>query len=78
MLQMLPENECNGSIKKLGQPADAKLTIDLGKEVCRRAGADGVVNGSLVRSREGFVITISAINCRTEIRSQKPSCRGGE
>ena len=63
MLQILPEDQLTEVLKKLGQAAEAKLTNDLGKEVCRRAGADTVVNGSLARGGDGFVISVNATNC---------------
>jgi tetratricopeptide (TPR) repeat protein len=34
-------------------------------DVCRRAGANALVGGSLARGREGFVISASAMNCDT-------------
>jgi tetratricopeptide (TPR) repeat protein len=63
MLRIVPEAEVTGALKKMGQPADAKLTSALGKEVCRVAGANAVVSGALTRSPGGFVVSASAIHC---------------
>jgi eukaryotic-like serine/threonine-protein kinase len=63
MLQIVPEDRVMEALKKLGQPADTKLTSVLGKEVCRRAGANTVVGGSLARRVDGFVITVNATDC---------------
>src|SRR5207253_872918 len=77
MLQMVPENDVMEALKKLGQPADAKLTNDLAKQVCRRAGANALVGGSLARGQKGFVITASAMNCDTGSYIAKAQLQAG-
>src|SRR6266480_2545481 len=77
MLQMVPENDVMEALKKLGQPADAKLTNDLAKQVCRRAGANALVGGSLARGQKGFAITASAMNCDTGSYIAKAQLQAG-
>ena len=65
IFQVVSQDQVTEALKKLGRPANTKLTNDLGKEVCRQAGAKAVVDGSLTRGQNGFVITASAMNCDT-------------
>jgi eukaryotic-like serine/threonine-protein kinase len=49
----------------VGKPEDAARANDLGREVCQSVGANVVVDASLGRGAEGFVIKVDARDCRT-------------
>jgi eukaryotic-like serine/threonine-protein kinase len=63
MLKVVPEDAITNALKKLGQPADATLTQDVGRQVCRVTGASAVVSAALASSQAGFVVTASATRC---------------
>jgi eukaryotic-like serine/threonine-protein kinase len=63
ILQIVPETAVTDALKKLEQPADAKLTTDLAKNVCREAGANAVIGGTVARNETGYLITVDATRC---------------
>ena len=77
LLQIVPEEKITEALKKGGNPADIKLTNDLGKTVCKRIEANAVVGGSLARSPNGYVITVNAVNCDTGVYIAKAQLQAG-
>jgi serine/threonine protein kinase len=65
MFRLLSEDQVTEALKKVGQPGDTKLTSDLAMAVCRRAGADAVISGSLSRSHDQYVISANTVNCNS-------------
>jgi tetratricopeptide (TPR) repeat protein len=47
------------------QPADARLTPELAREVCERTGSAAVLDGSIARMGSRYVLGLQAKNCRT-------------
>lgn len=63
MLRMISEATVTDALKKIDQPADTKLTIDLAKRVCQVAGANAVIGGSVVRNETGYSVAVNATRC---------------
>ncbi len=49
----------------MGQPADARLTPKLAREICERAGGAAVLEGSVASLGTQYVLGLRATNCRT-------------
>jgi len=49
----------------MGQPADARLTPELAKEVCERNASAAVLDGSIASLGSQYVLGLRAKNCRT-------------
>ena len=49
----------------MGQPADARLTPELAREICERTASAAVLEGSIARLGSQYVLGLRAKNCRT-------------
>ena len=49
----------------MGQPADARLTPELAKEICERTASAAVLEGSIASLGSQYVLGLRAKNCRT-------------
>jgi eukaryotic-like serine/threonine-protein kinase len=49
----------------MGQPADARLTPDLAREICERTASAAVLEGSIRSLGSQYVLGLRAKNCRT-------------
>jgi Tfp pilus assembly protein PilF len=49
----------------MGQPADARLTPELARDVCERTGSAAVLEGSMASLGSQYVIGLHAMNCST-------------
>ena len=63
ILQVAPEDALAAALKKLGRPENAELTGAVAKDVCHSIGANAVVNGSLTRNPQGFLVAVNVKNC---------------
>ena len=62
-LNLLPNGEVTKQLRFMGRPADAPLTPDVTREVCRRAGSKAMLVGSIANIGSQYVITLSASSC---------------
>ena len=46
-------------------PADARLTLDVAKQICERTGSAAVLDGSITRLGSQYVLGLRARNCRS-------------
>jgi tetratricopeptide (TPR) repeat protein len=47
----------------MGQPADAKLTPAIARELCQRMSSAAVLDGSITQIGTGYLLTLRAVNC---------------
>jgi DNA-binding winged helix-turn-helix (wHTH) protein/Flp pilus assembly protein TadD len=62
-LSVASEGRIQQTLKLMGQPADAKLTPPIGRELCQRAGGKAVLDGSIAQIGTKYLLTLKAINC---------------
>src|SRR5258708_16932210 len=62
-LSLVPEQRIQRALRLMGQPADARLTPELGKEICERTGSAAVVEGSIASLGSQYVLGLRAKNC---------------
>lgn len=65
MLSLVPEQRIRNTLRMMSRPPDARITADLAREVCQRAGSDAVLDGSIAPLGSQYVITLHATNCST-------------
>jgi len=72
-LQLVSDRRIQQTLLAMGQPADAKLTPELAREVCERTGSAAVVGGSIATLGSQYVLGLKAVNCHTgdEIAEQQ-------
>ncbi len=63
-LNVLSAGEVARTLRLMTRPADAKLTPDLARELCLRAGSKAYVAGSVNTLGSQFVLGLKAVNCQ--------------
>ncbi len=64
-LSVLSDQKVNEQLRFMGLPADARLTPDVVRQVCQRAGSKAVLEGSISGVGGHYVIGLKAIDCNT-------------
>jgi len=62
-LNLLPGSEVAKTLKLMTRPSDTRLTPDIAREVCQRAGSKAYVVGSLDSLGKEYVLGLKAVNC---------------
>jgi tetratricopeptide (TPR) repeat protein len=64
-LNVLPENKVAENLKLMARPAGTKLTPEVTREVCQRAGSEAYLAGSIASLGSQYVLGLKAVNCQT-------------
>ena len=64
-LSLVPEQRMRKVLGLMGKPPDARLTPELGKEICERTGSAAVLDGSIDSIGSQYLLSLRARSCRT-------------
>jgi len=64
-LNVLPDNKVAATLKLMTRPRDTKLTPDVARELCQRAGSKAYLAGSIASLGSEYVLGLKAVNCRS-------------
>ena len=64
-LSVLPENKVASTLQLMTRAPDTKLTPEVAREVCQRAGSKAYVAGSIAMLGSEYVLGLKAVNCQT-------------
>jgi serine/threonine protein kinase/tetratricopeptide (TPR) repeat protein len=64
-LNVLSENKVAATLKLMARPADTKLTPDVARELCQRAGSKAYIAGSIAGLGSQYVLGLKAVNCQS-------------
>jgi serine/threonine protein kinase/tetratricopeptide (TPR) repeat protein len=64
-LNVLPDSEVAKTLQQMTRPASAKLTHELSRELCLRAGSKAYLAGSIGSLGSEYVLGLKAMNCQT-------------
>jgi class 3 adenylate cyclase/tetratricopeptide (TPR) repeat protein len=64
-LSLVSDDRIQQTLRLMGQPADAKLTPGMARDLCQRAGSKAYVSGSIANLGSQYIMDIRAVNCRT-------------
>ncbi len=64
-LAVLSDEKAMRQLKFMGRPKGTRIAGDIAREVCQRSGSNVLLNGSISRLGQHFVLGLSAVNCRT-------------
>jgi serine/threonine protein kinase/tetratricopeptide (TPR) repeat protein len=64
-LNVLPENKVAATLKLMTRPADIKLTPDVARELCQRAGSKAYLAGSIASLGSQYVLALKVVNCQS-------------
>jgi serine/threonine protein kinase/tetratricopeptide (TPR) repeat protein len=64
-LNVLFDNKVAATLKLMTRPADAKLTPEVTRELCQRAGSKAYIAGSIASLGSQYVLGLKAVNCQS-------------
>jgi len=64
-LALASEDSIRGTLRRMGQPADARVTPSLAREICERTGGAATLSGSVAKLGMHYVLGLRAENCHT-------------
>ena len=64
-LNVLPDNKVAATLKLMTRPRDTKLTPDVARELCQRAGSKAYIAGSIASLGNQYVLGLKAANCQS-------------
>ena len=64
-LTIVSDDQIAGTLRLMGQAPDTRLTKDIARQVCARTSGAAVIEGSIAKLDNQYVIGITAVNCRT-------------
>ena len=63
-LDVLAENKVAAALKLMTRTADTKLTPEVARELCQRAGSKAYIAGSIAGLGSQYVLALKAVNCQ--------------
>ena len=63
-LNVLSDSEVAKTLQQMTRPAGAKLTPDVARELCQRAGSKAYLSGSIDSLGSEYVLGLKAVNCQ--------------
>jgi tetratricopeptide (TPR) repeat protein len=64
-LSLLSDQRIQKTLGLMGQPADARVSAEIAREICERTGSAAVLEGSIASLGSQYVLGLRARNCRT-------------
>jgi serine/threonine protein kinase/tetratricopeptide (TPR) repeat protein len=64
-LSIISDQQIQQTLGLMGQPADAKLTPAIARELCQRTGSAAVLDGSIAQIGTQYLLTLKAVNCES-------------
>lgn len=64
-LNILSDAKVRGTLKLMTRASDTRLTSDVAREVCQRAGGKVYITGSIARLDTEYVVGLQAVDCAT-------------
>lgn len=64
-LRLVAQDRVRRTLQFMGQSPDARVTHELGREICQRSGATAVLDGSIARVGTQYVVGLRATNCQS-------------
>jgi serine/threonine protein kinase/Flp pilus assembly protein TadD len=64
-LSLLGESKVGSTLQQMKQPPGARLTPEIAREVCQRAGSKAYIAGAIGSLGSEYVIGLKAVNCQT-------------
>jgi TolB-like protein/Flp pilus assembly protein TadD len=64
-LSLVSEARVQQILRQMGQPADAPLRPEIARELCQRTGSTAVIDGSIGRLGNQYVVGLKALECHT-------------
>lgn len=63
-LNTLPDSKVRRTLRLMARPVDTKITSEVAREICQRAGGRAYITGSIVPLGSQYVLTLEAASCQ--------------
>jgi serine/threonine protein kinase len=64
-LSVLSDNKVAATLKRMTRPPETKLTPEVARELCQRAGSKAYIAGSIASLGSEYVLGLKAVNCQS-------------
>ena len=64
-LSLVSDQRIRQTLRLMGQSSDAKLTPEIARDLCQRAGSKAYLSGSIASLGSQFVLGLNGVNCQT-------------
>jgi serine/threonine protein kinase/tetratricopeptide (TPR) repeat protein len=64
-LHVLSDRQMQETLKYMGQPAGARITDELARQVCQRTQSAAAIDGSIAQIGNTYNLVLNAVNCAT-------------
>ena len=64
-LSLISDEQIQQALRLMGQPADARLTPPIARQICERTGSAAVLDGSIASMGSQYVLGLRATDCHT-------------
>ncbi len=64
-LNVLSDSNISKTLKLMEKPIDTRLTPDVAREVCLRAGSEAYISGSITSLGSQYVLALKIVNCQS-------------
>ena len=64
-LNVLPDDGVAATLRLMTRPTDTRLTPDVARELCQRAGSKAYISGSIASLGSQYVLGLKAANCQS-------------
>jgi len=62
-LRLVSDKQIEQTLPMMGQKPDAKLTLEIARQLCQRTGSAAVLDGSIAQIGTKYLLTLKAVNC---------------
>jgi eukaryotic-like serine/threonine-protein kinase len=63
-LNVLSDNKVDATLKQMTLPVNTRLTPEVARELCQRAGSKAYISGSIATLGSQYVLGVKAVNCQ--------------
>jgi eukaryotic-like serine/threonine-protein kinase len=63
-LNVLPDSQVSTILRQMTRPVDTKLTPEIARELCLRAGSQAYIAGSIASLGSEYVLALKTVNCQ--------------
>jgi len=64
-LNVLSDRKVNETLRMMGRPANERITMDVGRELCLRTGSKALLGGTISTLGSHYLIDLTAVACST-------------
>jgi tetratricopeptide (TPR) repeat protein len=64
-LNMLSDRKVSETLRMMGRPANERITMDVGRELCLRTGSKALLGGAISSLGSHYLIDLNAVACST-------------